>query len=117
MPKLKSVMAGLAISTALGGGVVATGAMTSAANAGTAQVTTGTSVLAGGHCGWRRCGWGWGGRRHHRRENVRVFVHNNNVNLNRDRDNRREFRQDIFKRDNDHHRHHGLGGLFGEDFD
>ena len=80
MPKLKSVMAGLAISTALTGGVVGLGAATNAASAAT-QFSTGTSVLSWGGChGWGRCGRGW--RRHHNRQNVRINVHNRNFNRN-----------------------------------
>ncbi|MFG1700723.1 hypothetical protein [Nonomuraea sp. NPDC049309] len=60
MPKLKSVIAGLALSTAVTGGVVGVGAATSAAGA-TTQVSNGASVLMDD--GW---GWGWGHRRHHR---------------------------------------------------
>ncbi|MEO3805747.1 hypothetical protein [Nonomuraea sp. B1E8] len=81
MPKLKSAIAGLAISTALTGGVVAVGAATTSFAAGAAtQVSTGTSVVAGGCNGWWRCGW----RRHHRQKtHVRVKVHNRNRNINR----------------------------------
>ncbi|GAA2210016.1 hypothetical protein GCM10009850_054750 [Nonomuraea monospora] len=86
MPKLKSVIAGLAISTALTGGVVSVGAATTLASADAAtQVSTGTSVLAGNHCGWgwRRCGWGWGNRGHrHHRMRVKIKVYNKNYNRN-----------------------------------
>ncbi|WP_406674135.1 hypothetical protein WBK31_40870 [Nonomuraea sp. N2-4H] len=87
MPKLKSVIAGLAISTALTGGVVSAGAAITSASADAAtQVSTGNSVLAGcGGWGWgsRRCGWGWGHRRHHHhRLRVKVRVFNRNVNRN-----------------------------------
>ncbi|GAA3576702.1 hypothetical protein GCM10022419_067330 [Nonomuraea rosea] len=82
MPKLKSVIAGLAISTALAGGVVSMGAATTAANA-TTQVSNGTSVLAGHGCysERRRCGYGWR-RHHHQKVRVRVKVHNRNHNHN-----------------------------------
>jgi hypothetical protein len=103
MPKLKSVIAGLAISTAVTGGMVGVGAATSAANA-TTQVSNGTSVLMDDGWGWgwghrrhhnrhhQRCnrhhggwgggwgGWGWGHRRH--RGEICVVVHNDNVNDN-----------------------------------
>ncbi|WP_433434169.1 hypothetical protein [Nonomuraea sp. CA-141351] len=96
MPKLKTVMAGLAIGTAMSGGVLALSATTTSASAGTAEVTTGTSVLTGGGCGWRRCGgWGWGGRGWGRRNNrTDVFVNNNNINFNRDHNTHRERRFD-----------------------
>ncbi|MEO3872701.1 hypothetical protein ABGB18_28135 [Nonomuraea sp. B12E4] len=84
MPELKSVIAGLAISTAMTGGVVGLGAATTAAGAAT-QVSAGTSILTddgwdsgddfvGDDFGHRRnrgfgfgdqggFGWGgWGGR-------------------------------------------------------
>lgn len=99
MPKLKSLLAGVAISSALSGGMVAVGAMTSAANAETG-VGTNSSVLAGG-CGHRHhCGWGWGGhwRHHHHRQGrirVKLHVHNNN-HTNNHNDNRRDI--DIKKR-------------------
>ncbi|GAA3110472.1 MULTISPECIES: hypothetical protein [Nonomuraea] len=105
MPKLKSVIAGLAISTAVTGGMVGVGAATSAANA-TTQVSNGTSVLMDDGWGWgwghrrhhnrhhnNRCGrhhggwgggwggWGWGHRRHHRGE-VCVVIRNHNTNDN-----------------------------------
>ncbi|MFG1704053.1 hypothetical protein ACFLIM_12740 [Nonomuraea sp. M3C6] len=101
MPELKSVIAGLAISTALTGGVVGLGAATTAASAA-AQVSTGTSVLTGHGCGWRRCG---GGGRHHNR--VRVNVFNNNVNRNDNINRRHERRFDRFNHFNrfDHDRH------------
>jgi hypothetical protein len=85
MPKLKSVIAGLAISTALTGGVVSAGAATTAASADAkTQVTAGKSVLTGWGCrAWRRCGWGWGNRRHHHsRLRLKVKVYNNNYNRN-----------------------------------
>ncbi|GAA4927043.1 hypothetical protein HD597_011689 [Nonomuraea thailandensis] len=94
MPKLKSVIAGLAISTALTGGVVGVGAATTTASADAAtQVSTAGSVLAGNHCGWgwRRCGggWGWGwnrgkrwGHRHHGHGRIRVVIVNKNYNNN-----------------------------------
>ncbi|GAA3233149.1 hypothetical protein [Nonomuraea helvata] len=117
MPKtFKNLMAGLAISTALTGGVVAMGATTSAANAGTGtQLSAGTSVLTGvTRCGrWRRCGWGgrrggWGWRRE-RPQTIRILIHNNNqnwnVNRNRFDDQRfrsfRNFRDRFFDDDDD----------------
>ncbi|WP_043630578.1 hypothetical protein [Nonomuraea candida] len=102
MPKLKSVIAGLAISTAVTGGLVSAGAATSAANATTTQVTTGTSILGNDGWGWgwghrrhhhrNRCGkghhnhggwgWGWGHRRHHHRGTVCIVIRNYNHNDN-----------------------------------
>ncbi|MFC5817209.1 hypothetical protein [Nonomuraea harbinensis] len=77
MPKLKSVLAGLALSTAVTGGVVVAGAtMTTTSAAAATQVSAGTSVLTGGHCG-HRCWW----RKHHRKH-VRVIVENFNINRN-----------------------------------
>ncbi|MBB5774603.1 hypothetical protein AB0K16_29755 [Nonomuraea jabiensis] len=114
MPKLKSVIAGLAVSTALTGGVVAAGAATSPAGAAV-QVKSAAPVLAG-NCrgaGWRRCGWGgrwgggrwawggprwgWGGPRwgwggHNRGARVRIVIVNQNHNINRvDRGDRGEW--------------------------
>ncbi|MGW4961535.1 hypothetical protein ACWEPL_30300 [Nonomuraea sp. NPDC004186] len=104
MPKLKSVIAGLAVSSALTGGVVAAGAATSPAGAAV-QVKSAAPVLAG-NCrggGWRRCGGGWGGRwggrwggpwawggrgwgggwgRHDRGARVRIVIVNQNHNIN-----------------------------------
>ncbi|MFG6196357.1 hypothetical protein [Nonomuraea sp. JJY05] len=101
MPKLKSVIAGLAVSSALTGGVVAAGAATSPA-AAAVEVKSAAPVLAG-RCnggGWRRCGWGWGGRwggrgwgpwaggrgwgwhRHNRSPRVRIVIVNQNHNIN-----------------------------------
>ncbi|NUP83163.1 MAG: hypothetical protein HOV96_37095 [Nonomuraea sp.] len=111
MPKLKSVIAGLAVSTALTGGVVSLGATTTA-NASTGNNLTGQTTLSwgdgDGH-GWHRrhhrCnrnrhgwgggggGWGWGGwggwggggwgwRRHHRGGGVCVKIFNENTNDN-----------------------------------
>ncbi|MEU6780712.1 hypothetical protein ABZ912_16035 [Nonomuraea angiospora] len=104
MPKLKSVIAGLAVSSALTGGVVAAGAATSPAGAAV-QVKSASPVLAG-NCrggGWRRCGGGWGGRwggpwggpwawggrgwgggwgRHNRGARVRIVIVNQNHNIN-----------------------------------
>ncbi|GHE35562.1 hypothetical protein GCM10017673_42970 [Streptosporangium violaceochromogenes] len=87
MPKFKSVLAGLAISTALSGGVVALGAATTATSATAGTATTGISSFqtswGWNTCGcWRRrgCrGWGWGccHRRHHHRR--LVVVNTNNV--------------------------------------
>ncbi|MFI6736868.1 hypothetical protein ACIBI9_28405 [Nonomuraea sp. NPDC050451] len=99
MPKLKSFIAGLAVSSALTGGVVAAGAATSPAGAAV-EVQSAAPVLAG-RCnggGWRRCGWGgrwgWGGRgwgpwaggrgwhRHNRSPRVRIVIVNQNHNIN-----------------------------------
>ncbi|MFI7640318.1 hypothetical protein [Nonomuraea sp. NPDC049400] len=99
MPKLKSVMAGLAISTGLSGGLLAMGA-TTPASAGTTQATSGAPVLIGNGCGWRCGGWGWG-RRHNNRTNV--FVHNNNQNFNYDKDRHYNKEYDIEK----WFKHHG----------
>ena len=56
MPKSKSVLAGLAISTALAGGIVGLSAATTAtaANASVAQAAIGFQLGCGGGCGWRR---------------------------------------------------------------
>ncbi|MFF5206166.1 hypothetical protein [Streptosporangium sp. NPDC000396] len=86
MPKFKSVLAGLAISTALAGGIVGLGAATTttAANASVAQ-TAAVGFQTWGGCGChRRCGWGCGcGRRccgrGHQRVKVRVVNVNNNI--------------------------------------
>jgi hypothetical protein len=79
MPEFKSVLAGLAISTALAGGVVAMGAATTVtgANAMTTAVTAGTFTT-----------WGGGGccrnrdyrRTHHR---FRLTLNNDSCNRNR----------------------------------
>ncbi|WP_406312120.1 hypothetical protein OHA77_26195 [Streptosporangium sp. NBC_01639] len=87
MPTIKSVVAGLAISTALAGGIVGLGAATTmtTANAAVAQTTiAGFQAHCGGGCGWRRCGCGGGCHRgcHHRREHFRVRVITNNHNTN-----------------------------------
>lgn len=85
MPKLKSVLAGLAISTALAGGAVVTGAATSAVSANAAtQISTGTSIVAGNSCyRWNRCGWR---RNHHPKLRLRIKIHNYNYNRNHHRD-------------------------------
>ncbi|MEO3872700.1 hypothetical protein ABGB18_28130 [Nonomuraea sp. B12E4] len=78
MPELKSVIAGLAISTAMTGGVVGLGAATTAASAAT-QVGASASMLTGGGCR----GWGWcGGHRRHHRMHIRLNVFNRNFNQN-----------------------------------
>ncbi|MFG1948053.1 hypothetical protein [Nonomuraea sp. NPDC048826] len=84
MPKLKSVIAGLALSTAVTGGVVVAGATmtTASANAAT-QISAGTSVLTGGHCG-RRC----------KRKQVRIIVENFNFNRNPDEHHHRRWDRD-----------------------
>lgn len=76
MPKFKSVLAGLALSTAAAGSIIGLGGLT-AAEANTASVSTGTSVLS--WCG-HRCG-GWGGW-HRRGRGVRVHIHLHNRNHN-----------------------------------
>ncbi|MET7328778.1 hypothetical protein [Nonomuraea sp. NPDC005650] len=88
MPKLKSVIAGLAMSTAVSGGVVGVGAAMSAADAAT-QVSSAASVLANGcgSSGWRRCGGGWGGGRwanwrRHRMPRIKIIIINANRNRN-----------------------------------
>ncbi|WP_436763941.1 hypothetical protein [Streptosporangium sp. V21-05] len=84
MPEFKSVLAGLAISTALAGGVVAMGAATTitSANAMTTAVTAGTfTTWGGGGC----CGRD----RHYRRSHHRFRLTLNQDNCNRNRlDNR-----------------------------
>ncbi|PZG07173.1 hypothetical protein [Nonomuraea aridisoli] len=84
MPKLKSVIAGLALSTAMAGGTLVAGAATTTASAAatTTQFSTGTSILAGHGCfRGRRCGWG---RRHHHHErrHLRIIIENFNHNRN-----------------------------------
>ncbi|MEV4016976.1 hypothetical protein AB0J35_41440 [Nonomuraea angiospora] len=101
MPKLKSVMAGLAMSTAFSGGVVGVGAAMSAAEAAT-QVGAATSVLAGscGSWGWRRCGWGggrWANWRHHRMPRIKIII----INANRNRNVQQ--RMDDERHEMDHH--------------
>ncbi|MFG2076783.1 hypothetical protein [Nonomuraea maritima] len=85
MPKLKSVIAGLALSTAMTGGAVVAGATVTTASASAAtQVSTGTSVLTGASCfRARRCG-GWGWRRHtrHNRRHINLIIENFNHNRN-----------------------------------
>ncbi|GAA3474079.1 hypothetical protein GCM10018965_086320 [Nonomuraea roseola] len=74
MPNIKKLAAAIALSTALTGGVVGVGAMTSAAAAGT-TVAAGTSTFAngGGH-------WGWGHRRcapwEHRLNRTKIRINN-----------------------------------------
>jgi hypothetical protein len=113
MPKFKSIVAGLAVSTALTGGVVSLGATTTA-NASTEDgISTGTSFRTDDGFGWRHrrrhsCGrrhrgwgggggwgggwggggwggWGGGWRRHHRGGggSVCVKIFNDNTNDNR----------------------------------
>ncbi|TDD50422.1 hypothetical protein E1286_12180 [Nonomuraea terrae] len=101
MPTLKTLIAGLAISTAMTGAVVAGGGAMTTAEASAAQIGAATApVVAAGRCHKiRRCGWGWrrggwgGWRRHHHKQRIKVIVVNHNIN-NNDNDNRR------------HHRHH-----------
>ncbi|WP_433350520.1 hypothetical protein ACQP25_40770 [Microtetraspora malaysiensis] len=73
MPKFKSVIAGLAISTAMTGGAVALGATTTATTANAAVV----------QAGWGGGGGGWG--RGHRNRNW-----NRNHNRNREHQNARQ---------------------------
>lgn len=84
MPKLKSVLAGLALSTAMGGAVVVGATATTASASAATQVSTGTSVVTGvtGCYRARRCGWGW--RRHHRHErrHIKLVIENFNHNRN-----------------------------------
>ncbi|MFF0306623.1 hypothetical protein ACFYSC_04305 [Streptosporangium sp. NPDC004379] len=107
MPKFKSVFAGVAVSTALAGGIVSLGAATTAtaANAAVAQTTVAgfqTCGGCGGGCGWRRCGCGGGcGRRcSHNRFRLRVITVNNNHNNVRG-DNLQAQRQRQFQEDRD----------------
>ncbi|WP_212746205.1 hypothetical protein [Nonomuraea sp. KC401] len=101
MPKLKSVIAGLALSTAMTGGVVGLSATSAEANT---PVRSGPSVVTGddGRWGWgwghhrrhrHNCkrhghhhhgGWGWGHRRHHRGQ-ICVVIRNDNRNENGER--------------------------------
>ncbi|MEV3983301.1 hypothetical protein [Nonomuraea sp. NPDC049758] len=87
MPKLKSIVAGLAMSTALSGGVIALGAATTTTSAEAAtNVTAGATTATLSGC-FRRswCGGGWGWRnnwRRHRLPRIRIII----VNRNRNRD-------------------------------
>ncbi|GAA3028037.1 hypothetical protein [Streptosporangium longisporum] len=82
MPKFNSVIAGLAISTALTGGVVGMGAATTVTSAA-ASVTTVTAAAFPTH------GCGWGHRRHccgdryrHHHKRFKLIINNNNDNNN-----------------------------------
>ncbi|MEO3793664.1 hypothetical protein ABGB14_25910 [Nonomuraea sp. B10E15] len=109
MPKLKSVIAGLALSTAMTGGVVGLGATSAEANT---PVRSGPSVVTGDDGGWgwgwghrrhhrQKCkrhghhggGWGWGHRRHHR-GNICVVIRNDNRNENGERRHRHHHNRD-----------------------
>ena len=79
MPKFKSVLTGLALSTAAAGSIIGLGGLT-AAEANAASVSTGTSVLQ--WCGSRCGGWGGGGGWHRRGRGVRVHIHLHNRNHN-----------------------------------
>ncbi|MFI7617909.1 hypothetical protein ACIBP6_42500 [Nonomuraea terrae] len=100
MPTLKTLIAGLAISTAMTGAAVAGGGAMTTAEASATQIGAATApVVTSGRCHKvRRCGWGWrrggwgGWRRHHHQKRIKVVVINHNVNNNDDRR---------------HHRHHG----------
>ncbi|ACZ91032.1 hypothetical protein Aros01_05791 [Streptosporangium roseum] len=96
MPKFKSVMAGLALSTAMTGGVVGMGAATTATSAGATAGTSTTSIASfQTNFGWASCGcnrrwrcgggWGchrrhnhWSHRRHHQKFNININNNNNN---------------------------------------
>ncbi|PZG07177.1 hypothetical protein [Nonomuraea aridisoli] len=100
MPTFKSLVAGLAISTAMTGAAVAgAGAMTTAEASTTTKIGTATGpVVAWGRCHRiRRCWGGWG-RRHHHRNHHRVNVRVDNFNINNNE--HREHRD---------HRHHDNG--------
>ncbi|MET7328779.1 hypothetical protein [Nonomuraea sp. NPDC005650] len=105
------MIAGLAVSTALSGGVVAAGAATTPAGAAV-QVKSAASVLTGNCRAWgrRRCGggwggrnWGWGGRNwgwggrgwgwggRNRAARIRIVIVNENHNHNINGDNRDEW--------------------------
>ncbi|MFG2076788.1 hypothetical protein [Nonomuraea maritima] len=108
MPKLKTVIAGLAASTALTGALVAGGATAAVAMPATAPVVADDGFgddfgIGGGHhffhdrghrrqCRNHRGGWGgwggggWGRGRHHRHhQNICIVVRNHNFNDNQDR--------------------------------
>ena len=98
MPKLKSVIAGLALSTAVTGGALVTGATLTATSANAAtQISAGTSVLSGGHFCGRRC------HRHHRKH-IKVVVENFNFNRNPRFEHRRDFRNNRHHHRFFHHR-------------
>ncbi|MER7213389.1 hypothetical protein [Streptosporangium sp. NPDC000239] len=86
MPKFKSILTGLALSTALSGGLVAMSAATSTAEASVVPAFQTSVGFTTGGCGWgwgRRWGgwghrgWGCGWRRHHHRR--LVIINTNNV--------------------------------------
>ena len=87
MPKFKSVIAGLVISTGMSGGLISLGALTTAtsASATTASASTSASTFSWG-CGRRCGGWGgwggWGRRNHGRSGRVKVHIHLHNNNQN-----------------------------------
>ncbi|WP_030910544.1 hypothetical protein [Streptosporangium amethystogenes] len=85
MPKFKGVLAGLAISTALAGGIVGMGAATTvtSASAMTTTVTAAAYPTCGG--GWGRgCGCCGGCRSsfRHTRHRFRLIINNHNNNDN-----------------------------------
>jgi hypothetical protein len=83
MPKLKSIIAGLAVSTALSGGVIGLGAATTATSADAAtSITSSASTLTGCYRA-TRCGGGWRYWRHHRLPRIRIIIVNRNKNKNR----------------------------------
>ncbi|WP_406312123.1 hypothetical protein OHA77_26210 [Streptosporangium sp. NBC_01639] len=109
MPMFKSVFAGLAISTALAGGVVGLGAATTmtAANAAVAQTTiVGFQTHCGGGCG------GGHDRRYERRHfRLRIFTNNRNHNdVRGDNDQAQAQRQFQWDRREDGRRGGGGGG-------
>ncbi|WP_433219199.1 hypothetical protein [Microtetraspora malaysiensis] len=88
MPKLKSVIAGLAISTAMTGGAVALGAATTTTPASAGVVQVG----CGGGCGGGWGGGGWGGRGRNRNHNRNWNRnHNRQHQTNRQNQNQRQF--------------------------
>ncbi|MEU4831443.1 hypothetical protein [Streptosporangium sp. NPDC023615] len=82
MPKFKSVIAGLAISTALTGGVVGMGAATTVTSAGATATTVTAAAFPTSGCGWghrRHC---CGDRYRHHHKRFKLIINNNNDNNN-----------------------------------